>query len=247
MKLRLLSVALFSSLLMMCPGLMAQISTLDNQQNLNSVGSDYSPSNNMMRTFDNRFKGIEGSPYLLNAWKEGQIISHEGSVYNDIMIRYNIEKDILSIASNEGGTITIPRETIAEFTLKDQYETFRFLAIEDPAEPTESPMFCQILEEGPVQVLVQRRKSFVPGSSNLAFGGQTNSQYKFHQNRYFVRKRVSGETFKVGRLNGKMFKFLGDNQKEMKDISRDRQWFVSDPEQLVMLIRFYNVMARVNE
>lgn len=200
-----------------------------------------------MRTFDNRFKGIEGSPYLLNAWKEGQVISHEGNVYNDIMIRYNIEKDVLSIASNEGGAITIPRETIAEFTLRDEYETFRFLAIENPAEPTGSPMFCQILEEGPVQVLVQRRKSFVPGSSNLAFGGQTNSQYKFHQNRYFVRKRTNGGTFKVGRLNGKMFKFLGDNQKEMKEIARDRQWFVSDPEQLVMLIRFYNVMARVNE
>lgn len=247
MKLRFFSVSVFFSLLIMSPGLIAQISTLDNQQNLNSIGGDYSPNSNVMRTFDNRFKGIEGSPYLLNTWKEAQIITHDGSVFNDIMIRYNIEEDILSIASNEGGTITLPRENIAEFTLSDQYDTFRFLAIKDPADPAGRDIFCQILEEGPVQVLIQRRKYFVPGSASLAFGSQENAQYKYHQDRYYVRKHASGETLKVGRLNGKMFKFLGDNQKEMKEISRDREWFVTDPEQLVMLIRFYNVMARANE
>ncbi len=247
MKLRLLFFTIFLSNILITPDLVAQISTLDNQQNLNSIGGDYSPNNNMMRTFDNRFKGIEGSPYLLNTWKEGQIITHEGSVFNDIMIRYNIEEDILSIASNEGGTITIPRENIAEFTLSDQYDTFRFLAIKDPADPAGQDIFCQILEEGPVQVFIQRRKYFVPGSATIAFGNQENSQYKYHQDRYYVRKRQSGETFKVGRLNGKVFKFLGENQKEMREISRDRQWFVTDPEQLVMLIRFYNLMARVNE
>lgn len=200
-----------------------------------------------MRTFDNRFKGIEGSPYLLNTWKEGQVITKEGSIFNDVMIRYNIEQDVLAIASNEGGTITLPRESIAEFTLSDQYDSFRFLAIEDPTDPAARDLFCQILEEGPVQVLIQRRKYFVPGSATIAFGNQESSQYKYHQDRYFLRKRGNGETFKVGRLNGKAFKFLGENQKEMKEISRDRQWFVTDQEQLIMLIRFYNVMARVNE
>lgn len=247
MKIRLLTVAVFLSNTLVIAPLVAQMSPLDNQQNITAAGAGYSPSNNMMRTFDNRFKGVEGSPYLLNSWKQGQIISTEGSVFNDVMIRYNIETDDLSIASNEGGTITIPREDITEFTLTDRYESYRFQSIEDPSNPTGRKIFCEVIEEGPVQVLIQHRKYFVPGSATLAFGNQASSEYKYHQDRYYLRKRTSGKTLKVGRLNGKAFRFLANYEQEMKEIARDREWFVTNPEQLVMLIQYYNMMARANQ
>ena len=224
--------------------LLSQRSVVDNQQLVNAAGNSYSPSGNVMRTYDNRFKGIEGSPYLMNDWMDAMVVSESGSIFQDLRIRYNIETDDVVLASNDGSNIMLPREEIAEFTMENRYDSFRFVAMEDPDDQDGRKMFCQILEEGPVQVLVRRRKYFVPGSNTLAFGHQDHGQYKFHQDRFYVRNREIGETIKVGRINRPIYRFLGNHTDELKEVARVREWYVSNPEALIGLIRYYNMLER---
>lgn len=238
----LLTICFLSPLL--TPHLLGQRSVIDNQQVVNAAGSSYSPSGNVMRTYDNRFKGIEGSPYLMNDWMDAMVVSESGSIFQDLRIRYNIETDDVVLASNDGSTIMLPREEILEFTMEDRYDSFRFVAMEDPDAPEGRKMFCQILEDGPVQVLVRRRKYFVPGSNTMAFGHQDHGQYKFHKDRFYLRNRETGQSMKVGRINRPVYAFLGSHTEEMKEVSRLREWYVSNPEALIGLIRHYNMLVR---
>lgn len=237
------SLACLTCFMLTASDLFAQRSAIDNQQVVNAAGSAYSPSGNVMRTYDNRFRGIEGSPYLMNDWKDAIVISEDGSMFRDLQVRYNIETDDVVLASHDGGPLLLPREKIAEFVLQDGHEFFRFVAITNPVVPEERAMFCQLLEDGPVQVYVRRRKYFVPGSNTLAFGHQDHGQYKFHKDRFYLRNRDTGEMLKVGRINAPVYTFLGAYKKELKELSKTREWYVSDPDALLGLIRHFNKLS----
>lgn len=220
--------------------LAAQQSPLENQQIANAAGTGYSPNDNVLRTFDNRFEGTIGSPYLINEWMPAEIVDKQGNRYTDVMIRYNVLEDNIAVVAGEGGNIDIAREKIAEFSIFDYTATHRFLAIPSPKGQGHPDMFCQLLLNGDCQVLVRRRKYYVPSSATTAFANQDMNEYKYHPNRYYVRRQASGELLRVGRTNGKVFDFLRHHQAELRQLARENQLFVTEPMHLILLVRMAN-------
>ncbi len=219
---------------------LAQQSAIGNQQMTNAAGTSYAPNDNVMRTFDNRFEGTIGSPYLINEWMPAEIVDKQGNRYADVLIRYNVLDDNIAVVAGEGGSIDIAREEIAEFSIFDYVATYRFLAIPSPKGPKHPDMFCHVLLDGDCQVLVRRRKYYVPSSATTAFANQDMNEYKFHPNRYYVRRQATGELLRVGRTNGKLFDFLGHHETELRQLSRKNQLFVTEPMHLVLLVRMAN-------
>ena len=221
----------------------AQSSPLESQQIANAAGSNYTPNDNVMRTFDNRVKDVLGSPYLLGDWQPGTVISVNGSIFRDLMLRYDLVEDKILMAKNEGGEVSLPRNEIAEFSIIDDQTSYRFLAIQDPNEEEESLVFCQVLEEGNMQLMIQRRKYYVPGSGMVAFGNMERPEYKFYPDRYFIRKSSTGETLKTRRTNGKVYEFMAPYSAEVKEVSKANGWFVTDPASLLKMVKLYNRLA----
>ena len=60
---------------------------IEGQENLNLLGSGSNGS--MVRTFDDRYEGVRGSPFFIEEWAEGEIRGSNGKIYTDLQLKYN--------------------------------------------------------------------------------------------------------------------------------------------------------------
>lgn len=89
----------------------------DAQFNINKLGE----FNNQgaIRTFDNRYQGVIGSPYYKDEWSRGDIVTVNGIIKKGIPIKYNMYEDEL-LAKQNGLEIYVDKPYIKSFTLYDE-------------------------------------------------------------------------------------------------------------------------------
>lgn len=70
------------------PSLAQPLTNQEMTQIVNSVGGGSHPGV-MLRTIDNRYEGIQGSPYFLNQWVKGRIDMVTGANYESVPLKYD--------------------------------------------------------------------------------------------------------------------------------------------------------------
>ena len=87
----------------------------DAQENLFKLGGA-DASSGIVRKFDNRHSGVQGSPFYIDSWSSGSIVTTEDRQIQNVRLKFNAFEDELIIL-NKSGEYYVTKNQVKSFTL----------------------------------------------------------------------------------------------------------------------------------
>lgn len=215
------------------------VQALDAQNNLLAAGQ---PNNfsGVVRTFNNSYKGVKGSPYLNDAWYPGVIILNNGDSLANIGLNYDSYYDELSYVKRDGDApLFLPQQQVKSFYIKPndvksiQYFEKRALSHKNK----DLSGFIQVLAQRPDFEIIRKYKTvFLQNQASGAYKTQLYDQFA-QVNQYFMVK--NGELLPLPPKHGRLAKTLGMSKKIMWDAVYANKWDLKKHEDFMEAIKLF--------
>ncbi len=220
-----------------------EMTGMEVQQVLDALGAPYGPaSNNVVRTFDYRFEGMKGSPFIPENWAEATLITDKNKRVSNVKVLYDVLDYQLWVERPNGIRMVANTQQVDSFMINNKGGIRTFVKVNDPTIE-EKAVFLELMSEGEVNLYCKYRKYFVPGDrDNAAYNNQRYSEYKSGKSLYYIQ-RVGSDTFeKITPQKGKIFKALADKKDEIKAFIKENEFYIVDESNLVEIVRYYNTL-----
>lgn len=181
-----------------------------------------------IRTFDNRYEGIKGHPFIYEDWLLGELITTDGSRYKEVKLKYNIHKDEVSIKKASNEVLVLFNEHVVTFVIAGT----PFKKIKD----SDGSRFYEVLSSGAHNLLARREKKLLKADYEGAYSaGRTSDEFADGTTKYFIQK---GELAPMEiKLNSKSIsKALGVVDKEIRSEIKANRYNLKVERDLINLV-----------
>ena len=181
---------------------------------------------------------INGIPYLKEEFQSGIIELADGKKSDEVLLRYNISKDIFEILRNND-TLTLNRPFAVKYVyLDDKVYIFnpRFLK---NSERRQNGYF-ELRISGDFSLYIKRWKnlSYDSFAANYKGGGGTK-EYYYIDKKNFVGKIADGDPFIISSPRSLLSK-LDKHQSEVKSFIKKNKIKLKKESDLVRVVEYYN-------
>lgn len=195
----------------------AQLTALDAQNNLLTAGQSLH-STGVVRTFNNSYQGVKGSPYLNRGWYPGIMILESGDTISNQGINYDAYHDEVNYLNRlDNAPLFLPGKKIRAFYINsEEYGLQRFERREFQHKNKDQSGFFQILvqEEG-FEIIRRYRTVFFQNQASGPYKMKLHDEFS-PVNQYYMIK--SGEVILLPKKPGALAKKLGIPSKPMFDL-----------------------------
>ena len=213
------------------------------QQNYNDLISPAGSSRgNTVRTFDSRFKGVKGHPFLYDAWMDGSVKSAQGKSYSKVPLKFDLVENTLVIKTEKGYPMYMAKPNIESFSIGVEGKDQLFEKFNDPKGGDEQ-LFMEIVSSGKVKLLKYSKKYFIKANTqDAAYNNQVYSEFQSKNNVYYLEfSDHPGILQKVKRGNGGLVKQLGNEiAGDLKDFLKKNKLMVSLERDMLAAIGYVN-------
>lgn len=195
------------------------------------------PDNSGAPIREQKYQNVEGSPYLFEAWINGDLQLADGSVRKNIPIKYNTYQQQVEVVS-DGQTIAVYPSSLKEFTINSLDENGNKVSYKFrngfKVPPYKKDDFFQVLYDGEMKLLGRVKTQLVEPITSSSYGA-TNKASTFESGKeYFVLKK-NGEAEKI-RLRKKDIRNLFPEKKDLiKKIIREEDIDLDTEEGVTIL------------
>jgi hypothetical protein len=170
-----------------------------------------SPGSSTVQTFNNRYEGVRGNPFLIDKWCSAEIALTRGDTVN-AFVKLDIHADEIWSKRSNGDSIIVDRGLVKALKLHDPESTTPRLFFFDNYEIG----YFEVLYAGKKLVLAcKRRKDFQKASvSGVYDHGNTYDEFSPGKTRYYLlqgNRLVSLRKNTIRDLLGKNAKRLADD------------------------------------
>jgi len=214
----------------------APLSTSLYAQNISSAGSnenvrDLAANDNTMTimTFDTRYEGVKGHPYLMDNWVEGQLNTSDGKAYKNVELKYDLNRDELVLRKKATSEVVVLfNEQVKGFSLLGR----EFVMIKND----EGSHFYELLTTGDSPLLARRKKKLLKADYEGAYSaGRTQDEFLDAASAYYIQKDQILHPLK---LNAKSIATALDvSAKEVKQKVKAQKLFLKEEKDLITLLR----------
>ena len=140
------------------------LTSQEKAQIMNAVGGGTYPGV-MIRTLDNRYEGLRGTPYFLAGWSKGEILMTDGRRYVDVPLKFDAFRQALILLRPKMGndSIIVDRGTVNRFELiGPEGQSYLFKHYSDVKLPDDmgNGGYFLVLYEGNTALLKRITKTF---------------------------------------------------------------------------------------
>lgn len=224
----------------------SQPTGLDAERNLKEIG-DNSNLTGVVKTFDNRYEGVKGSPYLFDEWTEANVAIKGDKIYTDVRVKYDILEDNLLYKNTKGSVYVINAGSVDYVELKKPVSGKNLIiksSITLGAAPGITNKFYFPLYEGPnIQLVKMIEKNLIKASYKEAYSaGRTFDEIKTKEVYYFLR---SGEPAEKVKLNKKqLLSLFGAQKSAIEAYVKEANVDVNSEEGWIKVLVYYESLAK---
>ncbi len=162
------------------------------EENLNALAEGGIYTN----TFDNRYEGVKGSPFLSNAWEKGGLLLISGTFYNNIELKLDVYNNNLIYKNEKGEEMMLDKAQIDYFLLitKDGAPR-KFKLIHSPDNPL--GIYYEVLYDDKSSFLIRHSKQFVKADYQKAYNANRPYDEFKDETNYYLLKANGDEPLKV--------------------------------------------------
>ena len=219
-----------------------QKNPVEKQQIVNAVGQESTLGT--VQTFNERYEGIKGSPFLTDEWTDGQVHMHNGQVFDQLQVKYNLYRDEIIVKRRDGAEVIPDKKTIRSFSLDtgSPGPLRRFVRVDYLPDNRAFPHnhFAEILYEGASTLLAVHDKSFIRADYRQAY--HANRPYdKFGDvmTQYFWIA-PDGRVHVLKPSKRAITKLFSDQKDVMVAFAEENQLDLRRPSDVVRLVQYYD-------
>lgn len=197
---------------------------------------------NVARTWDNRYEGVRGTPYLKNAWQNAQLTSVEGKVYSNVPLKYDVYSNLLAVKNSKGDSISSETINIKEFTWVGTGMTFVKEPLLDNATDIKnfSRFYQQLFKGNKTTFLKNYRKELLKADYQGGYSANRRYDELIDEVDYFLKKGNQIEKIKLNEKS--VLKFTFDKEKEVKEFLKKQKLNLKNEADVIKLLQFYETL-----
>ncbi|MCS6796239.1 MAG: hypothetical protein RMJ97_10580 [Raineya sp.] len=197
---------------------------------------------NIVRTWDSRYQGVKGHPFVKNVWENAQIISIDGKTYQDVPLKYDVYSNLAIIKNSKGDSIITEVTNIREFTLKTSKMTFVKEPLLDNPDNIKNygRLYEQLYKGSKVTLLKNHRKVLLQADYQGGYSANRRYDELIEEYDYFLKKGNSIEKIKLNEKN--LLKVLSDKEKELKEFLKKEKLNLKTEVGVMKLLQFYETL-----
>lgn len=214
---------------------------VEKQQIVDAVGDQY--NRGAVQTFNERYEGVKGTPYLFDQWTNGEVEMRSSQVFDNVRIKYNVYLDELLVKRRDGAEVVPDKSTVVQFVLNSgAADPRRFVRIDYLTNYRKFPYnhFAEMLYEGASTLLAVRRKKLIKADYRRAYHanrpydefGETMTTY------YLITPDGQVGTLRSHRKS--ILRRLKDQRDAVDKFIEDQAIDFANPDDLVRLVRYYD-------
>lgn len=210
----------------------------DAQENLFKIGSS-DASFGVVRKFDNRYEGVQGSPFYSEEWVEGSIVTEKNRQIDNVQLKYHVFEDELIINKNSG-QFYLPKKQIKSFILKEkeQMENVHFTKLHHPKNHNEY-QYYKIIWKGTISLFEHSKVVFEKANFE---GGYSNDKRYDEFKKYPVLYYVIGDgtvPVKLKTTANGFSKIFPDHNDEVKKFISTNGYSCKNEQELIAILNYY--------
>ncbi len=203
--------------------------------NIESLGDN--SGTNAIRTFDDRYRGVRGTPFLFEDWTLGTLFLDDSTEVSNVKLNLDIANNRLYVRSNDQ-VVLLSKDRVryirflADFTLFTNSKVAGLSLEGDP--------YIQVLEEGKNKLYAIRNKKYIEADYRGAYSsGQKYDEYRDADSEY-VLAREDGEvkTFKLKKKD--IFEIFPVSEADLKEIIKENDVNIKSEKGLTNLVIYHN-------
>jgi len=181
---------------------------------------------------------INGIPFLNENFTSGVLELYDGSKSGEVLLRYNVSKDIFEILSNND-TLTLNRPYAVKYVYLDDKVFIFDPKLREDAERILNGYF-QLRVNGKLSFYIKRRKDLSYDSFAQNYqGGSGTKEYYYIDKISFVGKTTEGKAFLITSTKS-LLNNLKDHKSEVKAFIKENKIKFKKEEDIVRVIEYYN-------
>lgn len=205
--------------------------------NLQELGS--ASSTGHVQTFDNRYEGTKGTPFISETWHPGEIFLKSKSKVLVKEMNYNCYDNELVYLDPATKTVRlINRFTVDLFYILNGSDTLLFAPIE-PENDGEF-LFAQVLYQGGSMVYKRYQKEFVRANYEGGYSADRKYDEFADKSSLYFSKANEKNIYKAKKSKKQILEAFPDTKDEISSYIKSEKLDLKDEEDVVKLLKYYD-------
>ncbi len=221
---------LYVVLLALTANSFGQTSGTEAEMNLQLLGTG-----SIVRSFDNRYEGVLGHPFLYDEWRAGGI-TLSGIEYQDLQLKYDVYADEVIMKRSSGDSMIVTSGIIKRFNI--EHRTFIYLVKVKQMDSKSDIGFFELLYEGKkVSLLKKLKKTLVQADYKGAYNaGNAYDEFKPAPHIYYVMKNSES----LWRLKPKKKDISRVLDKQVEAYISSQKLNLKKEDELVAVVKYFD-------
>ncbi|MDT3403291.1 hypothetical protein [Mucilaginibacter terrae] len=212
------------------------ISFLLSQQNVNAQGGDYITDGHG-KPFQSSNTDVDGSPFLIDNWLPGKVITVKGKVYDKVKLKYELNGDFPIFIYNNNDEALKFAEDVKSFILYTP-EAVLFTSGFPPVDKQTEASFYKVLSDGKVKLLKHFSRHVIINKGYSSVDG--NKVYRDINNYYIFKE---GKIQKVDNPQKILYSMAGTHKNKIDAFMKVNSYNWKEDEGLGRVFDFYNTLG----
>ena len=207
------------------------------KENLRELGSTDGTGN--VRTFDNRYEGVKGTPYIFEEWYPGEIFLSSRQKVAIGQMNYNcFENEIVYKEPGSDVVRVMNRYKVDLFQVNQGGEKLNFIPLK--LKENEEAIFVQVLYDQASRVYKFYQKEFL--KANYEGGYSADRKYDEFVDKYDLLLMKEGEStiYKLKNSKKYVISLFPEKEKEISSYIKQNNLDLKDAESIVKLMAYYD-------
>lgn len=207
------------------------------RENLRELGSISGTGH--VRTFDNRYEGTKGTPYVFDEWLPGEIFmkSKKRVIIKDM--NYNcFENEVAYLDPSSKSVMLINKYNIDLFYLISGADTLVFVPVQ--MDENKAPVFAQLLYRGESSLYKRYEKEFIRANYEGAYSADRKyDEFADKSSLYFTTQEDSGLN-KVKKSKKQFLALFPGAEDELSAFIKTEKLDLKLEEDIISLLKYYD-------
>lgn len=192
-----------------------------------------------IQTFDTRYEGVKGSPYLYEDWQKGAVLVSGTVEPQPALLNYDCVNEQLLVRMSDGLPSSLPIEHIPAFLIADESNNDGFAFFVSDTNEKGNKTYYQVLYNEKTLLYQHLKKHFKPADYQRAYNPNRRFDEFEWEIQYFIKKE-NGVPEKV-KLNPKaILKLFPEKDKELNKYISDHKLKIKTADELAQVLSYYD-------
>jgi hypothetical protein len=214
-------------------------SGFDNQVNIDAIGGG--GNSKVGRTFDNRYEGVKGTPYLHTKWTKGTVKYKDGTFSNGSFKVDAYGSNLLALLSSGDSVILMPRivEEVKLTAENGDTQIFRMFVL-NASQPVGS--YVAVVYDGQTKLLLNTKKNLLQADFKGGYSaGRTYDEFTNTES-YFIQ-HANGQPVKINKLNKRnVLSALTLHNAQAKSYVEENKLDLQKESDVIKLLTYYDTL-----